>query len=342
MHDLVSIIVPVYNVEKYLRRCLNSILNQTYINLEVILVDDGSDDESYEICCNYEREDNRVKVYHKENEGLGLARNYGMKSATGDYLMFVDSDDFLVSDAVEVLYRKSKETDADIVIGNHFYKDKPVAVFLDERLYEGKEIEDVLAVRMMGNSPYTLDGLSYTAWGKLYRTNMLVENELLFQSERRFIWEDLEFNSRVILVARRIFISHYPIYNYCFNEDSLTHIYKPNKIDLIMDMYNLMLNRIISMELSKEAKCRLDNNFIGHIRTCIKLEVFYSKENGFDKAIRNVELICNNRDVQKLLSDYPKEFYSKIQRIYNFFLTKKFVIGIYFLSWLQNKRKKVE
>lgn len=342
MDELITVIVPVYNVEKHLKRCMDSILNQTYHNLEIITVDDGSIDMSYELCCGYAERDARVQVYHKKNEGLGFARNYGMRYAMGDYLMFVDSDDFLVADAIEELYKPSQRTDADIIIGSNFYKDRPVKVGLDERLYEGQEIKEILMVHMMGNAPFTLDGLSYTAWGKLYRTDFLKKNEFVFESERKYIWEDLEFHSRVMPAADRVYISHYPVYYYCFNEGSLTHRYRPDKLNLVMRMYHLMLKRIRIMNLPEEAKSRLDNNFIGHIRTCIKLEVFYSKENGFSTAIRNIKNICHNNDVQKLLDSYPKKYYNCLQKIYNYFLAKEYVVGVYCLTWLQNKRKRIE
>ena len=114
MDSLVSVIVPVYKVEKYLSKCLDSIVNQTYKNLEIILVDDGSPDNSGKICDEYAQKDSRIKVIHKENGGLSSARNAGLDIATGEYIAFADSDDSVHLDFVEKLYRAIKEENADI------------------------------------------------------------------------------------------------------------------------------------------------------------------------------------------------------------------------------------
>ena len=117
--DKVTVIIPIYNVEKYLREAIDSAINQTYKNLEIILVDDGSTDKSGEICDEYIKVDNRIKVIHKKNGGLSDARNAGLDSCTGKYIMFLDSDDFLEPDAVENMYNEIVEKDADYVIGNY-------------------------------------------------------------------------------------------------------------------------------------------------------------------------------------------------------------------------------
>lgn len=342
MESLISIIIPVYNVEKYLKRCLESVIHQTYINLEILLIDDGSTDRSLEICREYEKIDSRIKVYHKNNEGLGLTRNYGLKHANGEFITFIDSDDYIVTDAIEMLYLKEKETDADIVIANYYYKNTVQEVHLSEGFYRESEIKDILMVHAMGNSPRVLDGLSYTAWGKLYKKNILCNNRIEFPSERKMIWEDLVFNTEVFSVCKRIYVSHYPIYYYCYNEGSLTHTYKPNKLHMVMDLYKYMVKKIEVLNLPEEAEMRLNNNFIGHIRTCIKLEVYYAKLNGVNRTFINIENICKNSDVQKLIRSYPEKNFNKLQLIFNIFMKKKFIFGVYFLTWLQNNKKRIE
>lgn len=114
MSELVSIIVPVYKVEQYLSRCVDSILQQSYSNLEIILVDDGSPDSCGMICDEYQKKDSRVQVIHKSNGGLSDARNYGIEAAQGKYLAFVDSDDWLDFDMIDILYRVLTSQDADI------------------------------------------------------------------------------------------------------------------------------------------------------------------------------------------------------------------------------------
>lgn len=115
MGSLISVIVPIYKVEKYLKKCVDSIINQTYKNLEIILVDDGSPDNCPKICDEYAKQDSRIKVIHKENGGLSDARNAGMKIATGDYISFIDSDDYISGDFIETLYTTMKTENSDIV-----------------------------------------------------------------------------------------------------------------------------------------------------------------------------------------------------------------------------------
>lgn len=342
MKQKISVIVPVYNVEKYLSRCIDSLIRQSYSNIEILLVDDGSKDESLSICKEYEAKDSRIHVFHKENEGLGLTRNYGVEQATGEYITFVDSDDYLTLDAIDSMVKKAVETDADVVIASHYYKNKKQEIELSERLYCGTEIKEILMVHMMGNNGNQLDALSYTAWGKLYKKEIFTKNRLLFPSERKLMWEDLAFSVEAYPLCEKVYILHKPVYYYCFNEGSLTHTYKPNKINLVMILYRYMKKRIQELNLSADAKFRLDTNFIGHIRTCIKLEVFYVKQNGFKKTIQNIRKICSRKDVQTLIKSYPKTSFNRMQFVYDIAMERMWIYVIYFLTWLQNKKKRIE
>ena len=114
MQDLISIIIPVYNVEKYLDRCLKTVVSQTYHNLEIIIVDDGSTDSCHLLCDAWAKKDQRIKVFHKTNGGLSDARNYGVNKATGAYIFFIDSDDCISSKTIEVLYKALKDNNAEI------------------------------------------------------------------------------------------------------------------------------------------------------------------------------------------------------------------------------------
>jgi len=119
-NKLISVIIPVYNVEKYLRQCLNSVISQTYRNLEIILIDDGSTDNSWKICDEYAKKDERIKVFHQKNLDLSAARNSGLKIAKWEYIWYVDSDDYIELDMYEKLYNQLEETDSDLVICNRY------------------------------------------------------------------------------------------------------------------------------------------------------------------------------------------------------------------------------
>ncbi len=342
MEQKVSIVVPVYNVEKYLKRCVDSLIGQSYPNIEILLVDDNSKDSSFSICKEYELKDSRIRVFHKENEGLGLTRNYGIERATGEFITFVDSDDYLTSDAIAVMMERAISTDADVVIATNYYKNEEQEVVIPERLYSGSEIKKIIMVHMMGNKGNKLDAISYTAWGKLYKKELFAKNNLEFPSERKYIWEDLAFSVKAYPLCERVYILHKPVYYYCFNEGSLTHTYKPNKLELVMELYSYMGLKIQKLNLPCEAQYRLDTNFIGHIRTCIKLEVFYADNNGFGLAIQNIRKICSRKDVQRLIRSYPKISFNRLQYIYNFAMKNRLIYIVYFLTWLQNKKKRIE
>lgn len=168
--DKVSVIIPVYNVEKYIRQCVESVICQTYKEIEIILVDDGSTDSCPDICDAYGERDSRVQVIHKENGGLSDARNTGIDMAQGEYIVFVDSDDYIASDAIEKLYKKAKEKDADMVLCRF--------ACIDE---EGKELRRTLKpierpiwpAERFWNCYYNGDTVfCVVAWNKIYRRDL--------------------------------------------------------------------------------------------------------------------------------------------------------------------------
>lgn len=171
MDSLISVIVPIYNVEKYLNRCVDSIINQTYKNLEIILVDDGSPDNCPKMCDDYAEKDSRIKVVHKENGGLSDARNAGMKVATGEYVSFIDSDDYVSLDFYETLFQTMIDNDSDIV-------ECGVVKFYEDNNFD--EYSDDLKVTNY-DTLYALDGLinenpfKQHVWNKLYKSNVALD-----------------------------------------------------------------------------------------------------------------------------------------------------------------------
>lgn len=168
---LISVIVPIYKVEKYLDRCINSIVNQTYRNLEIILVDDGSPDKCPLMCDEWQKKDERIKVIHKENGGLSSARNAGLDIATGEYIAFVDSDDYILPDMYEYLYRLIDENDADFSMCEFMYADEKGLAIDDNSDTEDEKIDvlsgdEALEEFVMRNWHYVL------AWNKLYRKHI--------------------------------------------------------------------------------------------------------------------------------------------------------------------------
>ncbi len=344
MNDLISIIVPVYNVEQYLNRCMETLLSQTYQNMEILLIDDGSEDGSLELCKQYAKKDKRVRVIHKENEGLGITRNCGLNNATGKFIMFVDSDDFLEFHTIELLYKDIVEQDADMVLANHYYKDIPRGLPIEAGLYCGQDITDIIYLHMLGRHGKAEDDLCVSVWTNLYKKEIIEQYGLCFPSERKLIWEDLAFNTEYLRYCNRVFVEEIPLYHYCYNGESLTHCYASDRLQRILDMYQYMQEQILKYNFTDidMAKKRLQNRFIGNIRTCLKLEVFYGNKNGRRLALERVKNICKNTEVRVLLKEYPVNYYTWIQRIYHFAIIHRLYSLVYVLTWLQNKKKRIE
>ena len=210
MDKLISVIVPIYNVEKYLTKCIESIINQTYKNLEIILVDDGSPDKSPIICDEYAKKDNRIKVIHKKNGGLSDARNYGMSLATGEYISFIDSDDYIDEEMYEKMIFELINNDSDIVSCaiNNVYSDRIESSYIEERVYD---TELALKNLILGRN------LNQTVWNKLYKKDVI--NGILFEKGK--INEDDFWTYQVFANSKKIITLNKPLYNYIHRESSI-------------------------------------------------------------------------------------------------------------------------
>lgn len=228
--NLISVIMPVYKTEEsHLRKAIESVINQSYRKLEIVLVDDGSPDQCGAICDAYAGTDNRIRVIHKKNGGVSSARNCGLETVTGDYIFFVDSDDTLKGNAIEVLFAIVQKTNADIVICScKHVKEKND----DNAIYDGayqclKTVESAEAIKSLSYNIHVFDELEPTAvWGKLYKKSA-VQN--LRFNEKMNVGEDFVFNYFAICKAKVVTYCNLKLYNYNFVETSLMNnkIYSP-------------------------------------------------------------------------------------------------------------------
>ena len=222
-NELISIIVPIYNVQKYLDRCMKTLLNQTYRNIEIILVDDESPDECPKMCEEYAKIDQRVKVIHKKNGGLGFARNSGLEIAQGKYIIFVDSDDYVTENMCHLLYEAAKKYEADVVYGGIFYADgekiKENKVVTKERVWKGKqEVKDLLLDFIATEPNEKKDTImEVSVWKALFRKKVFDEYDISFVSERQFISEDVIFDIDYLSKCNCVVAIPEPVYFYCVN-----------------------------------------------------------------------------------------------------------------------------
>ena len=220
--DLISVIVPVYNVEKYIRRCLDSIVNQTYSNLEIILIDDGSKDASGKICDEYAKKDNRITVIHKKNGGLSDTRNVGINAAKGKYITFVDSDDIICCDYIEHLYYLLKKYNCKMSISGLEIvpsKNKKNDKYIEEKIEKTEALRRLL-----------VDDISVSSCSKLYEISLF--KDVHFPKGK--LYEDNGTTYKLIEKCDSIGYSNKKIYKYYRNSNSITNKKFDNrKLDLI-------------------------------------------------------------------------------------------------------------
>ena len=209
---LISIIVPIYNVEEYLPECIESLQKQTHQLIEIILVDDDSQDNCLEICYQYEKNDNRIIVIHKNNGGVSSARNAGLKRATGEYIGFVDADDTIEPQMYEAMLTNILIKDAQMCVNSMFLinQEKSHNAILNKQIYTKKEaIKELLHM----NFPISL-------WSCLYKNDIIKD---IYLDETIYYWEDFEFQFRILNNVEKIAINNFGYYHYRQRPDSLNH-----------------------------------------------------------------------------------------------------------------------
>lgn len=232
---IVSVIIPVYNAEASLERCVNSILVQSLNRIEVILVNDGSTDKSSNICDSYAHKDKRVRVIHTSNKGVSAARNKGLSQAKGEYVIFVDSDDYIEKQMLERLVTIAERECIDVVISGYNYIQfngdiRVRRINLPAEIIIRKEEMRKLIFRKANQS------FLWFVWNKLYKRSMLLNNNIKF-NEELFIGEDSPFNMRAFLCAERVYYLDDTLYNYVQTYGSLTQT--KYKEDLLEKLENL-------------------------------------------------------------------------------------------------------
>ena len=297
----ISVVVPVYNVEKYLSKCVNSIRKQSYHDLEIVLVDDGAEDSSGKICDEFAKMDRRIKVIHKENGGLSDARNAGLAVSTGEYICFIDSDDWIEPDTLLTAVRMMDE--ADIVVWGYFV-DK-----VDEYenvLSSSSHSKDIMISKPEGYyyllQPDVLGQAGY-AWNKLYRTRQLLEYDWQFEKGLSLI-EDTVFNYPLFLKCERIrFINYIGTHYIQRGRTTLGTAYYPNRMELKLRVAELMKTLLINYGAphhiaQSEYEQYVASSFRSTIRSIAQLEEPYK-----EKKLK-ISLLLANKDVKRVISKY--------------------------------------
>lgn len=327
LSDLISVIVPVYNVEKYLAKCLNSILMQTHKNIEIICINDGSSDNCSDILKEYREKDNRVRVIEQKNQGLSGARNTGLKIIRGKYIFFVDSDDWLPLDALELLYKKIKKDNSDIVIGNivkvYLNKSKKyVLKNLEEKIYTSEEY-----------LKYSMKNKNFMAnvVNKLYKAEIIQKYNMSFKKE--VLFEDFLFTIQYLIYSKKVSILNKDVYYYFLNrKDSIVNKVTQKDLDALGNISE------IEIFLRTENKSKLlekeyfQNYIYEWILSATVSKLF--KSGNIDKINEMYILIKENKNFQKYYKKYKKNIFINFKKIFGmiFYNNKRIFLLIVILK----------
>lgn len=327
-NPLVSVIIPVYCVEKYLDRCVNSVVGQTYNNIEIILVDDGSPDICPKMCDDWSSKDNRISVVHKQNGGLTSARKAGFDIANGDYVLFIDSDDYIELNMVEEMVKKAVETDMDITLCSYCRDSdtsKPIKMSYKKDILTKKELRDQFIfpiIRALKDDVAT-NGFVVT---KLFRKEKIKDE--YFVSEREIYTEDIVFCSLIALDINGIAIVNEPFYHYCENCESLTFRYREGKFEMwnkrtdFFENYfkqngwlELAQSRIIVMNLAALI-VGADNEALKNDRKYFKEKCRYMKKVIKERGCFNIRNLKYLNNAQKVV--FIMFYFSAYNTLFNY------------------------
>jgi len=311
----ISIIVPVYNVEQYLEKCLTSLVKQTLKGIEIIVVNDGTKDNSQKIIDKFVKKYKKVKSFIKENGGLSSARNYGLKYASGEYIAFVDSDDYVEKDMYEIMYKKAKEQEFDMVVCNlkYIYPDKEIKAYsnIKKDIFKKSEIKKCMA------------NIYPAAWNKIYKKELFSKG-VLFKEQ---VWfEDVEFLYRLMPYIDSIGVARNYGYNYVQRDGAITKTFDDRLFHYI-DNWNGIIKFYKDKKLYNEYYKELEYSYVRYLyATFIKAAANFKDKKMFDKAVSNAI-----RNVKEQFPKYRrnKYFYMSKKGIYLLLFNSKFATILY-------------
>lgn len=337
---LVSVIVPVYNVEKYLPECLDSLLKQSYTNIEVIMVDDGSKDKSGKICDFYATNYENFYVIHKVNAGLGMARNTGLEKIHGDYVTFLDADDYLDSDMIGILVGIIKEKKTDVCKTGFRRVDDNKSVIKEikyvNQIFENDKVRLELLPRMIGSKPDCKDSIEMAVCAVLYNVEPIRKYNIRFPSERQLISEDLVFNIEYMQYVNKACTLEYIGYNYRYNPESLSTKYRSDRFDASKYFYLEIRKKLENLNYDRITMLRADRMFFIYTRMSIIQERRCISGKKWRKSLTAIKKICNDKILRNAIKNYPISKLGFRQKIFLLLIWYKLS---YILIFLNEKEK---
>lgn len=341
---LVTVVVPVYKTEKYLDRCILSIVNQTYCNLEILLIDDGSPDNCPKMCDAWAQKDSRIRVVHKQNEGLGMARNTGIENANGEYICFVDSDDYIALDTIQKTYVLADLNKSELVLFGNVRVNRQGKIVKEnipkvpKAQYCGEEIQRFFLPDLIDNKHRKArnKNICLSACMCLIAMTLIQSVNWRFKSEREIISED---SYAVIWLYKHInslLILPEALYYHCENENSLTGVYREDRFEKNKYFYIECLKMAKKQKYCYEIHTSISGLFLSLSIATMKQVVLAKKSIKCKRKL--LKQIANDSLTQKALLDISARRYSKARNIFFWGMRKKNVGLINLLLVLQNAR----
>ena len=332
-NSLVSVIVPIYNTEKHLKNCIESIINQTYTNLEIILVNDGSTDNSPIICDSYANIDNRIKVVNILNMGVSNARNQGLRSSTGKYIQFVDSDDFIDKDMIEILVNNIESQNADIVMCG-IKRVSKLDFILDTAKHIGTfEIEDFIIknIEMIG------DNLFGSPCNKLYKYDIIKKHDIMFDPLIEYA-EDLIFNYEYFRNIDRVTVNSNCLYNYNRDiEDTLSSKFRIDCYENLNYTYEQTIDFLDTFQLNQDNLYKINNKFANKYIGLV--DYLLTTDNNLNKNEIRLLIIKHLKRYEKRKMLDGSKFHSIYFYIIWYLVKREYFSLLYLLSKLKDNIK---
>lgn len=336
----ISIIVPVYNTEKYLEKCLESLINQSFTDIEIIVINDGSIDNSLNICNRYQKLDSRIKVISKKNEGVSVARNIGIDNAIGEYILFVDSDDWIEKDMCKELYNSIDENDSDICICNYILDNnctsnlKNIYSYIFKNTIEKDEIENKLIIPLIETEDYENKHDLAEArgpWGKLFRRKVIVKNNIRFK-KNLVIGEDFIFNLEFLVKASKVSVNKGFYYHYRIHAESAVRKYKDDFWKNYKELLESLEEFLIKNDLLIKSKVRYDKLKFKYFNMSITNECNKLNKKSIIEKRNYIKNICEDRLIKSLFEDGNKVIQGKINKINRYLARKKLYMFLYIIN----------
>lgn len=312
----ITVAVPVYNVSSYLQRCVGSLVHQTLKPFEIILIDDGSTDNSGDICDGIAKSNPMVRVIHKENSGLGLTCNVGIEEAKGTHIVFIDSDDWAYSTMLEELVSAYEQTGADAVICGYDETNESGRVLRTYRYeyeyFDQDKLRTLFIPRLMGSAPAFHDSICVGAKHVLYSLEIIKGNNLWFPSEREVVSEDFYFNFDYYMHSRSAVIIPAVAYAYVQHDGSITKSYRADLFPRAKELYLSFKETLQKENLWQASEYRLAKTFFIYVRQCVAQEL----TGGASKRRARFHEISSDKLLREIIDGYPEFDLDRKQRFF--------------------------